>query len=218
MEEQRISGRRVTRVAKLATDGMWWLSLIVTVLVVGWLILSPVVMGRTSVAPIVAAHVSLEREGPLDAMPLGSAASTDRISQPVLTETRAELQVHTRDWSFQLLTSLMVLPGLAVVLLGLHLVRRVLRDVLDGYAFTVGNARRLSWLGWLLVVSGVAGPILEYWRTWWILKSAQLSGPALTPDVGTSSWGLIIPGVLMLVLSAAWRYGAELQRERDLTV
>ena len=32
------------------------------------------------------------------------------------------------------------------------------------------------------------------------------------------SIGTVIPGILVLVVAAAWRYGVELQQDRDLVV
>jgi hypothetical protein len=50
-----------------------------------------------------------------------------------------------------------------------------------------------------------------------ILNRIQVSGAGLSPASHDGN-GLWLLGVLVLVLAAAWRYGAELQQEGDLTV
>jgi hypothetical protein len=100
---------------------------------------------------------------------------------------------------------------------GVHLVRSFLADVLATDVFTTRNAKRLSNLGWLVIALCIAGPQLEHLRAWWILKSTPLSGGSLSP-ASSDYGGLWLVGVLTLVLAAAWRYGAALQQERDLTV
>jgi hypothetical protein len=141
-----------------------------------------------------------------------------RASDPVLQQqTQTRLEFRTRRWSFFYAANALFLPFMAAMLLGLRLLRSFLADVMAGEVFTPGNAQRLSKLGWLVIALGVAGPRLEYWRGWMVLQRAQLSGAALSP-ASTDTTGLWLVGVLVLVLAAAWRYGAELQQERDLTV
>jgi hypothetical protein len=99
----------------------------------------------------------------------------------------------------------------------LHLLRSFLADVLRTSVFTVRNAKRLSTLGWLLIAIGVAGPWLERWRGSLILRRIDLDGVALSPASADTSM-LWLVGVFALVLAAAWRYGAELEVDRHLTV
>jgi hypothetical protein len=108
----------------------------------------------------------------------------------------------------------MVLVTLGMV----FLLRAFLSAVISEEMFTARNARRLSRLGWLLVVVGVAGPQLERLRGALIMSQIRLSHGAqlsLASVDGNTIWVL---GVLVLVIAAAWRHGADLQMERELTV
>jgi hypothetical protein len=128
-----------------------------------------------------------------------------------------ELRFRTRQWGFLYAASLLLLPLIAAILVVLHLLRTFLADVLRASVFTVRNAKRLSTLGWLLIAIGVAGPWLERWRGSLILRRIDLAGVTLSPASADTSMVWLV-GVLALVLAAAWRYGAELEVDRHLTV
>ncbi len=67
------------------------------------------------------------------------------------------------------------------------------------------------------MATGVLGPTVAYWRSWLALRYTELSGIRLRPVL--TVWDeAILAGLLVLVLASAWRHGAELQREQDLTV
>jgi hypothetical protein len=141
-----------------------------------------------------------------------------RASDPALMhESRARVEFRTSRWGFVYLVNALFLPFFAAMLFGVHLLRSFLADVLATDVFTSRNAKRLSNLGWLVIALCVAAPQLEQLRAWWILRSTPLSGASLSP-ASSDYGGLWLVGALTLVLAAAWRYGAELQQERNLTV
>ena|SRR5688572_9067397 len=226
------AGRRATRIAKVVVDVTWWVSLALSTVLVGVFLSAPLLEGSGFAARFDwnSFHVD-DRSGPPglglqvaiatdSASTLPSLASPDtmRASNPVLEQqVNTRLEFGTRRWGFLYVANATLLPFFAAMLLGIYLLRSFLADVLDTEVFTTRNAKRLSTLGWLLIVVGIAGPQLEYWRAWMILRRIQLSGGALSP-AGSDGNGLWLVGVLVLVLAAAWRYGAELQQERDLTV
>jgi hypothetical protein len=227
-----VAGRRATRVAKVVVDIWWWVGLVVCSLFAGVFLAAPLLikpldiiarfdLGNVHIAGANGAPgVGLRLSIADDSVSKRALTSPDpvRASEPVLTrEGRAHLDFRTSRWGFFYLANAMFLPYLAAALLAVHLLRSFLADVLTADVFTIQNAKRLSKFGWLIIAQGIAIPQLEYWRAWMILKTAQLDGAALTPaDAdGNNLW---LAGVLVLVLAAAWRYGAELQQERDLTV
>ncbi len=213
---QSVAGSRATRIAKVAMDGLGLIALLAAVVIAAWLLLSPLLMQKTGVEPAVKVPVAIGSGSVLRTVPLRSP-DTLLASHPLLVHGEAELQFRTTNWVLQFLVNGVTLLGVAIVLLAIHLVRSFLAEVKAGAVFTLPNARRLSRLGWLLVAVGVGAPILEYWRSSMVLGRAQLEGVALAPAILTG-WNPILAGVLVLVLAAAWRYGVELQRDRDLTV
>jgi Protein of unknown function (DUF2975) len=213
-----VAGTTATRLAKAATDLLWWVALAFSVILVILFLLSPVLLKNDSGVNTVAVQVSFgdpaHRTVPLD------SPDTPRASDVVLTErdTTHHLEFHTTDWALFVMVNWVFLPLLTALLFGVHLLRSFLADVLAADVFTRRNAGRLSRLGWLAIGLGIAGPALEYWRSSIVLARTQLETFALTPATPEWEEGSVLSGLLLLVLASAWRYGAELQQERDLTV
>lgn len=78
------------------------------------------------------------------------------------------------------------------------------------------NARRLSRLGWLLVAAGAALPVIEYAYGRMALRYAAVSDVTLATTFDFPE--IVLAGLLILVVAAAWRHGVYLQRDHDLTV
>jgi hypothetical protein len=213
-----VAGRRATRIAKVWIDVVWWLSLLLGAVIAIAFLLSPVLVKRGSGLEI-AVRVSVADDSVARTLPLVSA-DTLRVSRAVVEERERTyyLEFQTTAWGLVFMTHWLFLPAIGGMILGLHLVRSFLADVLAAEVFTRQNAGRLSRLGWLTIVLGIVGPPLEYLRSWMVLARTRLSGVALTPAEWEWNEGVVSLGVLLLVLASAWRYGAELQQERDLTV
>ncbi|MCG6955940.1 MAG: DUF2975 domain-containing protein [Gemmatimonadetes bacterium] len=212
-----VAGGRATRIAKVLIDIVWWFVLIGNVAVAAFLIGGPVLMKTRDVAPVLSAEVSLAHGAVLEALPLESPDTITAV-HPLLDHGGATLEFHTRRPGLQFFTTLLAVPGALALLLGVGLLRAMLRDVRSGAVFTAENARRVSWIGWLLVVMGFLAPFLDNIRTAIILHAADLTGIALGTADRHGRWNLVLPGLLVLVLAAAWRLGVELQQDRDLTV
>jgi hypothetical protein len=226
-----LTGRRATRIAKVVVDVSWWLGLLLSVVLVALFVTAPLLEGRGYQVTFEWASFEVDDgAGPpglglLVAIP-GSTAGVPTLSSPDTLQASApmlvrdgpvELQFRTRQWGFLYGASLLLLPLMTAFLVVLHLLRSILADVLRTSVFTVRNAKRLSTLGWLLIAIGVAGPWLERWRGALILRRLDLDGVALA--AASSDTGMLwLVGVFALVLAAAWRYGAELELERHLTV
>jgi hypothetical protein len=109
----------------------------------------------------------------------------------------------------------MMIP-IVLLLIGLYWLREFLRDVTAGMVFTLQNAQRLSRIGWLLVAVAVLRSALPF-----LLGGIMaFSSPMMIVPILFAIFanGLLIAGLLLLVIAAAWRYGIDLQNERDLTV
>jgi len=209
---------RAARLAKLVVDIVWWL--VITGLIAGVVMLTvyPIVTGDRP-QPIEPVQVTLESKAtqPLLAQFKQPTSASD-VRVVNVDEVKARLDVFAYKWWIILLAELFELPALAALLAGLLLLRRFLRDVLADSVFTLANAQRLSRLGWLLVIAGVGLPVFEYARSLFLLKLATTDLALIPARLGIVSQGLLFPGLLVLVLAVAWRRGAELQTENDLTV
>lgn len=212
-------GWRITRLAKVLADVIWWLAVGAAVLLVVFVLTWPLTT-REGLDPSVHVHVSVpDGTGGREWMsrtaqdPAGSSAALEVAD---LDGLEGELELRYLEWWVVWVGGFFAVPVLAAGLFGLHLLRSFLKDVLSKDVFTAENAGRLTRLGWLLVVAGVVLPILEFAHTLFLVRQAGLSGTPV--GIGIGGFPAVIPGLLVLVMAAAWRYGVELQREHDLTV
>lgn len=106
----------------------------------------------------------------------------------------------------QMPEAFLLVPGLMAVA-GLLWLRAFLGDVLQGRVFTALNAARLYRIAWLLIVAALAKLVLSLTASRAVV--VLLLG-LLQPT--------LLAGLLILVLASAWRYGSELQQDRDFTV
>jgi hypothetical protein len=109
-----------------------------------------------------------------------------------------------------LLGGLAYLPEVAAGLFGLHPLRSFLRDVQTARVFTERKAQRLSWIGWLLVLGGAVIPLIHFAYSVLLVRQAGVLGSPV--GVGVDGFPTVVPGLLVLVVAAAWRHGVELHR------
>lgn len=184
-----------------------------TALGVVFLLLWPMLTGGE--LPETSVRVSIADDDAGRLLPL-TAPDAGFARQPLLTDVQGTLAMKTDEAWPLVLGGAIAAPFMAALLFGLHLARGFLADVLKTEVFTDANARRLSLMGWLLVVAGLAWPLLEFGYTVLMVRRANLEGVGL--GVGLESMGTVLPGLLVLVVAAAWRYGVELKRDQQLTV
>jgi hypothetical protein len=211
--EAAMPGRRVTKVAKMVVDVGWWLVIGGIVLAFTFSLLWPVFTGSRYWG--IGIDVSIPDEAARQLLPLTSP-DTLIARLPTLKDVEGSLRLEVfgvwavlQEWVF-------AVPFFAAMILGLHLARSFLKDVLAKEVFSSSNARRLSLLGWLMIGAGLALPALNFLRSVFLISRADLEGVPMS--VGIWSIGTVIPGILVLVVAAAWRYGVELQQDRDLVV
>lgn len=114
----------------------------------------------------------------------------------------------------------------ALLMVGLWWLRRFIGDVGDGLPFSSGSAKRLRWIGLILV----AFPLWQAVRDllWYILLRGELSqqGLALVFPFQTQAsntfqlqlsvdWGFAVTGLLLLVVAEAFRVGVALREENE---
>lgn len=108
-----------------------------------------------------------------------------------------------------------------VAIIGIYWLRAFLREVLAGRVFTEQNARTLFKIGWLLIAIALAKPLFAITMgvvgggPLMLLRQPQFLLPMVLALATDSQ---MVAGVLLLVIASAWRYGSELQQDRDFTV
>jgi hypothetical protein len=182
-----------------------------------WVAVSPLVVGPNHVGDTaipVAVGEGLPR--PVVVLEVDRDAAPE-IHRAVLVDARGELRVRTTDWSLQFLPNLGMLIAIGIALYIVFALRRMLTTVIVGDPFAEANVRRMWTMGLLLLVVGVVGPVLEYLVARALLVRVPVSGVALSAPLDAQT-NVILIGLLLLVLSAVFARGAELERERSLTV
>lgn len=206
-----MTGRRVTRLAKILVDALWWVSVVLTAIMGALVLFFPVPPGTSVTAAV---RVSIPDHAARELLPL-AWSNPDFSDAPVITDLEGMLEIPPTSWIVLMVSTVVVLTVIAV-LYGLYILRAFLRDVLANQVFTDANALRLSRLGWLLVAAGAALPTIEYVYGRIALRYAAVSGVALTTTFDFPE--IVLAGLLILVVAAAWRYGVQLQQDHDLTV
>ncbi len=114
----------------------------------------------------------------------------------------------------------------ALLMVGLWLLRRFTGEVGDGLPFSSGSAKRLRWVGLILV----AFPLWQALRDllWHTMLKGELSQQGLalvSPFQSQTSnafqlqlsvdWGFAVTGLLLLVVAEAFRVGVALREENE---
>lgn len=215
---EEIGASRITRFIKAFLDFLWWAGLVVAAVAAFSMVANTKVFVETfggfyAIPPYADVGIAPTSSGLLALTP---SAPSDQ-TQPELSKARARLVLRSAPQSVYIAFIVEQLIGIAIVLFGVHLLRGLLRRVINADVFTDENADCLSRLGWLFIVAGILRPITSTIRAGWLIPYATGTGFRLE----TLSEGTSLPfwmGLFVLILAAIWRYGVELQRERDLTV
>ena len=204
-------------VTKLFLDVIFWCGSAAAVLFTLFLVLSPFAMRDGFVADT-SFPVAIGVGAPRPVLPV----TVDTIATPaaqtaVIVDARGELRLTTTSWPLQFLPNVGMLLALWVAIYIVYLMRGILRRVKAGDPFAPGNVRALQIVGTLLVVLGFFGPFLEYAVVRSALDQVALRGVALTApfDLQTDA---VLAGLLVLVLAGIFRHGADLERDRALTI
>lgn len=211
-------GTSLARALKVWFDIIFVLGLVGGGLLTLWLVASPAVMALDGGRRVeLAIPVAVGSGGPQPVLEVETGEVSEGVSSVRVVDARGELRLETTSWSLQFLTVLPAVVGIGVVLFALFLLRAILRTVIAGEPFSLLNASRLRTIGWIAVVAGVVVPVVEYAVARAVLARFVAQGVELSPPVDVNGTA-VLGGLLLLVLAAVWRYGADLERERALTV
>lgn len=167
----------------------------------------PVSVGERSIIPVHRLEVDPEAfQGDL------AGASNFR-----LVGTRGELRLQAPGKTYALIFWGVMMAVFYVVVLGLHLLRKILATAAEGRPFDPENVRRLNLLGSVILISAVAITFVEHFIARWVLKGVAFTSVALSPPLQIhEEW--IICGLLVLLLAAIWKEAVRMAEEQSLTV
>lgn len=138
-----------------------------------------------------------------------------------------ELPIAMLPWSIVAMRWAHAAVGFALMLMFLHHLRRIFQRVRDGAPFDADNARRLRWLGLLLLTlalfNGVA-ELVSLLAVRRVLVSSSITAPTGLGPAGVVFGGLhldlplVFVALVLLALGEVFRRGAELEDEQSLVV
>jgi Protein of unknown function (DUF2975) len=197
-------------VLKLALDGVWWLSIAAVALVGALMVLlgaHAIHSGAISVRSYLQLQPSTYK---LTANQLGRSSVELRNVSAALAFARPRA-------AFVLVASAILAVAGAWLLTVLHQLRQLVGSAQKGEVFAPANAVRIQRIGIAVIVFELVRSVAEWAGSLYLKDNVSARGLRLS-----SHWSLNIPvllvGLLLLVLAAAFRLGTQLQEDHDLTV
>jgi hypothetical protein len=207
----------VARILKIWFDIVLVLGTIGLMLMLAWVLLSPLVLSSEQKSADAAIWVGLGQGVFRPVLELESIDTRGQFSTLRLINTRGELRFETSQTPVYFAVFSGRLVAVAMMLLVAFLIRQILTEVLKGAPFTISNAKRLHWIGWIVVGAGVILPLANYLAGVWILNQIGATDMPLAPTLAIHrDW--ILAGLFVLLLSTLFRHGVELEQEKSLTI
>ncbi|OJW53390.1 MAG: hypothetical protein BGO67_01420 [Alphaproteobacteria bacterium 41-28] len=142
------------------------------------------------------------------------------ISTPIQTPegliNLAHLKLTPLSWSIGIFGAFV---SIVPLFLGLLVLKHLFQNYRDGNIFSLENAQKYKYLGWLFLLDGLlAKPICDML----LILSATLSNPTghryISINFGTPNLEVLFSGVLVIVISWVMAEGYKLQEDQSLTI
>ena len=183
-----------------------------------WLLVSPLVMARNRTEMEAAIPVAIGSRSVRPVIPIETmAAQEESIHSLRIVDARGELRFLTSSWGLQFACTLRYLIAALVAMSVIYLIRKVLQEMAKGTPFGPKSAKRIRAIGLLLLLIGILGPIADYVSARMVLARIYTENLALSAPLYFKSEA-VLAGLLILILSQVWMYGAELAHEQALTI
>lgn len=141
------------------------------------------------------------------------------LQDVVVRHLDAELDLKFAGPWAQWLYLFFAVQELVLLTAALLLLRHIVDAVATDDAFGHANVRRLRWLGLVLLVEAMYAPGISSALSGWLLDDVTMGGAPLRVDwssnLGTAS---LVGAWIVFILSEAFRQGAVLRDEQNLTV
>jgi hypothetical protein len=183
-----------------------------------------VAMGLGVLAIILACSFFIELGDSNMTMSLPVAVQVDTPVRDVEGETKAQfgklqgnLRFPARNGAFFSGSMAVVVLLFANVLWMVTQLRHVFRSLSQGLPFVAGNARRIRWVGWAVLLGEIARAGIVYWWSYYTSQHFTVSGLRFTASADISAI-TIFGGLAILVIAEVFQEGARLQEEQSLTI
>ena len=110
-----------------------------------------------------------------------------------------------------------IVAGLAAAFIALILMRRIFGTMIVGTPFIPENARRIRWLGFMVIGAAVVEQVIDIGLGLLVLDNVSSAGLDIDYRFDLNLAAVFV-GLIILALAEAFRYGTSLQADADLTV
>ncbi|MFZ0088483.1 MAG: DUF2975 domain-containing protein [Solirubrobacteraceae bacterium] len=202
--------KRSLSVLKLVLDGVWWLS-IAAIALVGALLVLLVAHAIHSGAISVGSYLQLQ-------------PSTYQLTAHQLGGSSAEIRNVSAALAFRRPRAAFVLVGGAILAVAgawlltvLHQLRQLVGSAQKGEMFAPANAGRIQRIGIAVIGFELVRSVAEWAGSMYLKDNVSARGLSLRSHLAVNIPVLLV-GLLLLVLAAAFRLGTQLQIDHDLTI
>lgn len=207
---------KLPRFVKTLLDIIYGLLIISCATLVLLMILSPLIMKGTDsvVTASVLVGIGSDEEHRFDVQVTGAEAKG--IRHAFVDEAQGTLRLETDNWLYIFISNfskLLIVLGLTYIF---HLLRAVLKDILQGDPFAPENSQRIRRIGNMVLLIAFLRPTIEYIATSEIIKNLRIE-PVLSLPSPFKIESILI-SLLFLILAQVWSYGIELKRDQALTI
>jgi hypothetical protein len=207
---------KLTRFVKGLIDFIYGLLIFSCITLVLLTVLSPLILKNTesTVTASVLVGIGSDEAHRFDVQVADTA--TKGIRYAFVDEAQGTLRLETDNWLYIFISNfskLLIVLGLTYLF---HLLRAMLKDILQGNPFSEANSLRIRRIGYTALVLAFMRPAIEYIATDEILRNLRIE-PALSLPSPFKIESILI-SLLFLTLAHVWSYGIELKRDQALTI
>jgi hypothetical protein len=145
----------------------------------------------------------------------GSSASTDTDAR--IEKLRGNLRFPVRNDAFFSASMILIVLLFGFLLWIVTQLRHIFRSLSRGLLFIPENARRIRWVGFMVLCGEVARAALVYFWSYYTGLHFTASGLRFVPSTDLNPITLI-SGLAILVIAEVFREGTRLREDQSLTI
>ncbi len=141
----------------------------------------------------------------------------DGATAATLDHVMAHLSFRSPNKQFLFFFIIYCGAGVALLLVVIHLLRKIFATLAAGSPFVAANASRIRLIGWIVIVAEFVEQLLEILGQRIVMASFTTEGVTLRWDIDLS-FSTIFWGFVLLVLAEVFRLGVEMREDQEFTV
>jgi len=168
--------------------------------------------------PLINATVQLVPHGSGTSSLFVAEGAGSFVESAYIDNLHGRVNVHSVSPWWSWLFTMLAPVYLGLTLWILWLLDRVVSGIMSGTGFTYRNAVRLRTMGLLVVIESVASPAAEFIASIWLGRQVEVEGVSVLAAWPELSLPSFLLGWLIVIIGEAFRHGASMREEQELTV